>query len=139
MASSKDFSLDIPSQVSDSEVIYYIQSKDLGSKHLGQLKSISASPDKIISEWFDVSEKTLQSYRKKGVKLSSHFKEKLVLLISLYNQGAKVLGSNEAFRDWLEKPNFHFDNQAPITFFNTISGIRYIQDRLVGMAYGDNA
>ena len=139
MVSSKDLSVEIPAQVSDSEVIYYIESKNVGTSHVEQLKSISASTDKTISEWFDVSEKTLQSYRKKSVKLSSHFKEKLVLLISLYNQGIQVLGSKEAFRTWLEKPNFHFDNQAPIEFFTTISGIRYIQDRLVGMEYGDNA
>ncbi len=66
-------------------------------------------------------------------------KEKLLLLISLYKQGEKVFGSKEEFNDWLEKPNFHFNNKRPVDFFKTISGIRYIEDRLTGILYGDNS
>ncbi len=130
--------MDIPPKISDSQVINYVRSERLGRKQVRQFKEITRSTDKVISAWFNVSEKTFQNYRSSKGKLSIDFKEKLVLLISLYKQGEKVFGSKQAFIDWLEKPNFHFDQKKPVDFFNTISGIRYIEDRLTGMEYGDN-
>ncbi|ARN78191.1 hypothetical protein BST97_09405 [Nonlabens spongiae] len=130
--------IDIPPKISDSQVINYVRSERLGRKQVRQFKEITRSTDKVISVWFNVSEKTFQNYRSSNGKLSINFKEKLVLLISLYKQGEKVFGSKQAFIDWLEKPNFHFDQKKPVDFFNTISGIRYIEDRLTGMEYGDN-
>lgn len=130
--------IDIPPKISDSQVINYVRSERLGRKQVRQFKEITRSTDKVISVWFNVSEKTFQNYRSSNGKLSIDFKEKLVLLISLYKQGEKVFGSKQAFIDWLEKPNFHFDQKKPVDFFNTISGIRYIEDRLTGMEYGDN-
>jgi len=139
MATTKDLIRDIPANISDSQVVIYLHSEKLGTKQVRLFKSLTHSSDKVISEWFDVSEKTFQSYRRPKAKLNINFKEKLLLLISLYKQGEKVFGSKEEFNNWLEKPNFHFNNKRPVDFFKTISGIRYIEDRLTGILYGDNA
>ncbi|MDO6435838.1 MbcA/ParS/Xre antitoxin family protein [Cyclobacterium sp. 1_MG-2023] len=139
MNSTKDSIKDIPEKISDSQVVTYIHSGDLGTKQVKLFKTLTHSSDKVISEWFDVSEKTFYSYRTTTAKLNINFKEKLLLLISLYKLGERVFGSKKAFNDWLEKPNFHFNNKQPVDFFKTISGIRYIEDRLTGMLYGDNA
>lgn len=129
----------IPSTISDSQVITYLHSKKLGKDAIGQLKSISNATDKIMSAWFDVSEKTFQNYKNSEAVLSINFREKLLLLLSLFNHGESVFGSMEEFNHWINQPNFYFDNKTPIDFFQTISGIRYVDDRLTGMAYGDNA
>lgn len=138
MSSAKEIYKNIPTRISDSQVIDIIESKDLGSSQLRSLKSIAESNDKTLSEWFDVSEKTLQNYRSAKVKFNTNFKEKLLLLLSLYKRGVSVFGSKEDFNDWLKKPNFQFDNKRPADYFKTISGIRYIESRLIGMTYGDN-
>jgi putative toxin-antitoxin system antitoxin component (TIGR02293 family) len=138
MAATKDLIGDIPANISDSQVVIYLHSEDLGTKQVKQFKTLTHSSDKVISKWFDVSEKTFQSYRSSKAKLNINFKEKLLLLLSLYKQGVRVFGSKEEFNDWLENPNFNFNNRRPVDFFETISGIRYIQDRLTGIEYGDN-
>jgi|SRR5690554_4286623 len=130
---------DTPSMVSEAQMIYYIDATTINTKEFKFLKSLAQKTDKIISEWFNVSEKTFQNYKNMKTKISIPFKEKFLLLISLYKQGEIVFGSKEAFNDWLDTPNFHFDNKPPVEFFKSISGIRYVEDRLAGIEYGDNA
>lgn len=138
MYASKNRIGDIPANISDSQVINYLHSEKLGTRQVSYLKALTKSTDKVISEWFDISEKTFQNYKNSKSKLNINFQEKLLLLLSLYKQGERVFGSQEEFNEWLEKPNFHFNNIRPVDFFRTISGIRYIEDRLTGIEYGDN-
>ena len=39
----------------------------------------------------------------------------------------------------MQKPNYIFDGDQPIHFLSTISGIRFIDDRITGIEYGDNS
>ncbi|TXD82891.1 DUF2384 domain-containing protein [Subsaximicrobium wynnwilliamsii] len=138
MDTTKDLIRDIPANISDSQVITYLHSANIGTRQLRQFKTLTHATDKVISEWFNVSEKTVLNYRSSKTKLNINFKEKLLLLFSLYKLGERVFGSKEEFNDWLEKPNFHFNDERPEHFFKTISGIRYIEDRITGIEYGDN-
>lgn len=52
--------------------------------------------------------------------------------------GIDVFGTREDFEEWLNSPNFFFDHEKPITFMNTKKGLKFIDDRLTGMEYGDN-
>lgn len=128
-----------PSTVSDVEMVYFINTVKLESKEFKFFKKLAQKTDKIISEWFNISEKTFQNYKNLKSETSIPFKEKFLLLVALYKKGELVFGSKEAFNDWLETPNFHFKQQPPVDFFKSISGIRYIEDRLTGIEYGDNA
>jgi uncharacterized protein (DUF2384 family) len=58
--------------------------------------------------------------------------------VSLIQRGTEVFGTEEKFLIWLQKENFFFDKKAPIEFVNTDKGIKFIDDRLTGMQYGDN-
>ncbi len=138
MSTTEDLIKDIPANISDSQLITYLHSANLGTKQVKEFKTLTHSTDKVISEWFDVSEKTFQNYRSSKTKLNINFKEKLLLLLSLFKQGERAFGSKDEFNEWLEKPNFHFNNKRPVDFFTTISGIRYIEDRITGIEYGDN-
>ncbi len=136
---SKEYKIEsIPQTVSDSEMIIYLNSSKFGNAQVKLFKSIVNTTDKIISEWFGISEKTFQSYKNSKADLSINFKEKLLLLLSLYKKGEIVFGSKEDFNAWLAKPNFHFNNKPPVDYFKSISGIRFIEDRLTGIEYGDN-
>jgi uncharacterized protein (DUF2384 family) len=140
--SNKEYKYQIeetPSTVSDVEMVYFINTVNIESREFKFFKKLAQKTDKIISEWFNISEKTFQNYKNLKTEISMPFKEKFLHLIALYKKGELVFGSKEAFNTWLETPNFQFNNSAPVDFFKSISGIRYIEDRLTGIEYGDNA
>ena len=60
-------------------------------------------------------------------------------LKSLFKHGIEIFGNEENFVKWLKSENFFFDKKAPIEFLNTDVGIEYIDNRLTGLEYGDNA
>ena len=57
----------------------------------------------------------------------------------LIEHGTKVFGTKVNFYSWLERENFFFEKKCPIEFINTNKGIKFIDDRLTGIEYGDNA
>jgi uncharacterized protein (DUF2384 family) len=131
-------SLDIPSQLNDNEVVTYVRQQDIGWKHILSLQQLTGFRDEIISEWLNISVRTLRTYKNPGSTLKQNLKEQVVLLISLMNYGADVFGSSSAFENWLLTPNFFFDRQPPLCYLNTVAGIRFVNDRLIAMEHGDN-
>jgi uncharacterized protein (DUF2384 family) len=103
------------------------------------LKLLSGAEDKEISHWLDLSEKTYRTHKTTGKVTKPALQEHVVTLLSLFKHGREIFGSSEKFKEWLNKENFHFNKKAPITFIDTISGIKFIDDRLTGLEYGDNA
>jgi uncharacterized protein (DUF2384 family) len=59
-------------------------------------------------------------------------------LLSLMQHGIEVFGSKSDFDQWLATENFFLDGKEPNSFLNTIAGVRFIDDRLTAMEYGDN-
>ena len=57
----------------------------------------------------------------------------------LLKHGIEVFGTEEDFKRWLNTINFFFDKKAPVEFLNADDGIKFIDDRLTGIEYGDNA
>ena len=128
----------IPGRMSDSDVLYWLNSKEINWSYMKMFKDYSSRRDEIISKWLNISVRTLRNYQKPEMKLKKNIKEQLLLLISLYKHGNEVFGSSEDFNKWLNSENFYFDGEAPVTFLNTITGIRFTEDRLTAMEYGDN-
>jgi len=58
--------------------------------------------------------------------------------LSLIQHGRKVFDSIQKFEEWLKRENFYFNRNAPIEYLKTITGIRFIDDRLTAIEYGDN-
>lgn len=129
---------EVPSQISDSSVLTYLQTKTIDWEYVEALKKMTDYNDTILSDWLNVSVKTFRSYKQHENKLSPNLKEQVVLLISLIKHGLSVFENISRFKDWLNTENFYFDNKSPITFLNTVSGIRFVNDRLTAMEYGDN-
>ncbi|MCB0726500.1 MAG: DUF2384 domain-containing protein [Ignavibacteriae bacterium] len=129
---------EVPSQISDSKVLTYLQKKTIDWEYVEALKKITGYNDTILSDWLNVSVKTFRSYKQQENKLNPNLKEQVVLLISLIKHGLTVFENLNRFKDWLNTDNFYFGKKSPITFLNTITGIRFVNDRLTAMEYGDN-
>lgn len=130
--------IQIPGRLSNAEVISWLHSKEIDWKYMLLFKQYSSLTDDVISNWLNISVKTLRNYRKPEIKLKDNIKEQLLLLLSLFKHGNEVFGSSKEFNIWLSEENFFLDGQAPVSYFNTIAGIRFVDNRLTAMEYGDN-
>ncbi|OLY94671.1 putative toxin-antitoxin system antitoxin component, TIGR02293 family [Cnuella takakiae] len=129
---------EMPGQINDSEILDLLYTRELDWKYMDAIKSLTAFSDETISDWFNISVKTLREYRKPGSSFKNNVKEQLLLLLTLIKHGTSVFGSHTAFDNWLRTPNFFFDQKVPASFLNTVTGIRFVNDRLTAMEYGDN-
>jgi len=129
---------EVPGQLSDSDVLVFIHTKDIDWKYIVAIKRLTNFNDEVISDWLNVSVKTFRSYQLPKNKFKENMKERVLLLLSLIKQGIQLFGNREHFDHWLNSANFFFDNQSPLSYLNTVTGIRFVSDRLRAMEYGDN-
>jgi uncharacterized protein (DUF2384 family) len=129
---------DVPRQISDSDVLTFIQTKDINWQYLNTIKKLTHFNDEVISEWLNVNVKTFRSYREPKNKFKDNVKEQIILLLSLMRHGIQVFGTAKEFDQWLNRKNLIFDGKNPNFYLNTITGIRFVEDRLTAMEYGDN-
>ncbi len=130
----------IPAKISDLEVINIMSANKIDRGIVFKLKMQTDIKDQVLSNWLDINVKTLRNYKaNQKIKLGAKTQEHVILLLSLFKHGVDLFGSNKLFLQWLNSDNFHLDHEPPINFLNTISGIRFIEDRLTGIEHGDNA
>jgi uncharacterized protein (DUF2384 family) len=130
---------DVPKQFSDSALLSYLQTRDIDWKYVSEIKKMTDFNDQVISNWLNISVKTFRSYKQPENKFKENLKEHVLLLISLIKHGIFIFGSQKGFDSWLTTNNFFFDNKSPISYLNTVSGIRFVEDRLTALEFGDNA
>ena len=128
----------VPSQTNDTDILSYLQSNEVNWKHINAIKDLTNVNDDVISDWLNISVRTFREYRKRESVFKENVKEHVVLLITILKHGIKVFGSSEAFDSWLIVSNFYFGNRTPQSFLNTITGIKFVDDRLTAMEHGDN-
>jgi len=129
---------EIPMVLEPSWVVNYLDADKFTSDHVKLLREKAKSSDKVLSGILNLAPKTFVSYTKDVSKIKLDTKEHILMLISLIKHGSEVFGSEENFGQWLDRSNVFLDNRKPITFLNTISGIKMIDDRIVAIEYGDN-
>ena len=128
----------IPSISNYSDVFFYIRNHDIDWNYLNYLKELTTFSDEVISDWLNISVKTLRTYRKPETKFKDNLKEHIVLIVSLYEHGTTVFDDKEHFDQWLNTKNVFFDGNEPKIYLDTIMGIKFIDDRLTALEYGDN-
>jgi len=128
----------IPNRISDSEVLNLLHTADINWMYIKTFKEYAALKDEVISEWLNINVRTLRNYKKPENKFKDNIKEQLILLFALFKHGKEVFGDREEFRKWLDSENFYFDKKAPVSYLNTVTGIRFVDDRLTALEYGDN-
>jgi len=128
----------IPSQLSDVEVLYMVKNNEINSNHLVALKNETTFSDDEISKWLNINVKTFRAYKKTSALIKPDIQEHTIKLLSLIRHGTEVFGSVNAFSQWLNTNHLFLDFKKPADFLNTISGIKFIDNRLYGIEYGDN-
>lgn len=131
----------IPQRISHADVLSLIQHNEVTPHYIQAIKGLTNLSDDIISDLLNISVKTFRSYKQPEVKvkLKEDIQEHTVMLLALMKHGIDVFGDKEKFDRWLQTGNPFFGNKKPVQYLNTISGIRFTDDRLTGMEYGDNA
>jgi hypothetical protein len=129
---------EIPEISNFTKILFFIRKNNVDWNYFNYFKEITTLNDEIISGWLNINSKTLRAYRKPESISKDNIKEHLVLLISLYEHGIDVFETKENFDKWLLKENFLLDNKPPKDFLDTITGIKFIDDRLIAIEYGDN-
>jgi len=128
----------IPEKISDSEVLNLLKTEDINWRYVSFVKTYTNIKDELLSDWLNVNVKTFRSYKKNESELKENLKEQIILLISLFKHGSEVFGSVAQFNEWLEIENFFLDKEKPISYLKTVTGIRFVDDRLTAIEYGDN-
>lgn len=128
----------VPNSINDSEILHLLNTTDINWKYVDTIKTFTDFNDDILSDWLNISVKTFREYKKPESIFKENIKEHVLLLLSLMKHGSEIFGSMKEFESWLDRENFYFDNKCPASFVNTITGIKFIDDRLTAMEYGDN-
>jgi len=130
--------VNIPQNVSEPELLYAVMHNKITSEYLADLKEVSGLKDEILSASLNMNIKTFRSYKMTPLPMKPHLQEHVFAMLSLYRHGIHVFGYYQIFNEWLEKVNYFFDNDKPLNFLTTISGIKFIDNRLTAIEYGDN-
>lgn len=128
----------VPTRLSDSEVLYWLENREVDLAFLNRLKDYSEATDDVIASWLNISVRTLRNYRKPENSIKAYVKEQALLLMSLFVHGKEVFGTPARFNEWLNTENFYFDGRSPASILNTVSGVRFVNERLHAIEYGDN-
>lgn len=129
---------EVPGQINDTQILQFLHTKEINWRYLNVIKNLTDFNDDILSDWLNVSVKTFRSYKSSRNTFKENVKEQVLLLLSLVIHGIEVFGSSKELDQWLNRENFYFDNKAPGDFLNTVTGIKFVNDRLTAMEYGDN-
>jgi len=128
----------IPPQLSDVEVLYMVKNNEITGNHLEALKNATTFSDDEISKWLNINVKTFRAYKKTSTGIKPDIQEHTIKLLSLIRHGTDVFGSVASFSEWLNTRHLFLESKKPAEFLNTISGIKFIDNRLYGIEYGDN-
>jgi uncharacterized protein (DUF2384 family) len=130
----------ISANITPFEVIHLVQTDSIHSGHLKLVKEISDLSDEKLSDSLNLNVKTFRTYKNsKATALKADLQEHTILLLSLIKHGIDVFGNKEMFNQWLETANFQLGMRKPLEYLNTISGIKFIDNRISGIEFGDNA
>jgi uncharacterized protein (DUF2384 family) len=128
----------VPGHMNDGEILHLLYTTDINWKHVNAIKTLTHFNDNVLSEWLNISVKTFREYKKPKSTFKENVKEQVLLLLSLIKHGVEIFGTMKQFDIWLKQENFYFNNKSPVSFLNTITGMKFIDDRLTAMEYGDN-
>lgn len=130
---------EIPSIHDFSKFYFYLIESKMDHEFLGILNQLSGLSDTVLSDWLNISAKTLRNYKNRtDLILKENTKEHILSLIALYKHGMEVFGNKENFEQWLKAVNLLMGGKAPLDFLDTISGIKWVDNRLTAMEYGEN-
>lgn len=88
---------------------------------------------------FEMTPKTLSSYKEKGKYFPKRSVENSIKLKELYHKGINIFGSRETFNKWLSTESYGLNNIVPLTILGYITGIDLIYEELIRIEFGATA
>ncbi len=137
----KNLLKEIPnSPLHEDKIMKIVSSNLLDKQSIAFIKRFTKFNDQYISDLLNINIRTLRNYTLVGAMLKTKLeKEHWIKILSLFKHGEEVFGDKDLFIQWLNDNNYYFENKSPIYFIDTASGIKFIDNQLTGMQYGDNA
>ena len=88
------------------------------------------------SKILNMSERTIQRYRREKKRLDSIHTEKLLLIMLLFNKGVNVFGNTSNFLAWINSKNIPLGGVKPIDLLDNSFGINMVKDELIKIEHG---
>lgn len=91
------------------------------------------------SDWskiLNVSERTMQRYKKEKKRFDSIHSERLLLIELLLKKGIEVFSNTDNFIKWLNSENIALGGVKPMNMLDNSFGVNMIKDELVRIEHG---
>jgi len=91
------------------------------------------------SDWskiLNVSERTMQRYKREKKRFDSIHTERLLLIMLLFKKGTEVFENTDSFIKWLNSENISFGGEEPMNMLDSSFGVNMIKDELIRIEHG---
>lgn len=125
-------------QVDDKDSLLLIKSIREGLNYSFFDSIFNTSPFSF-DEWsiyLNLSERTLQRYKKEKKSFQSSFAERILEIILVYNYGIEVFEDKANFDSWLDTKSIGLGGIKPKDLFDTTFGINLVRDELTRIEHG---
>jgi len=93
----------IPEITNYTEIYLLLNKKEITYEYLCCLKRITKINNNKLTDWLNISTRTLRQFVNNEREIDNHTQERIVLILSLIKYGTEKLGSMESFKKWLAK------------------------------------
>jgi putative toxin-antitoxin system antitoxin component (TIGR02293 family) len=121
-------------------IIQQLELKNEAAKVIDDLIKITGMTLNALASYvYEMTPKTLSSYRQKGKVLPTRSLEVSIKLQDLYTKGTELFVDKINFNQWLEKESYGLGKRKPINLLNTASGIDLVYEELIRIEFGATA
>jgi putative toxin-antitoxin system antitoxin component (TIGR02293 family) len=104
---------------------------------LSEIEEITRLPMKTLAaQIYDVTPKTLASYRIKGRQFPKRMVEVSIKVRDLYKKGTEIFGNPGLFNTWLSRESAGLGNMQPLDLMGTSTGIDLVYEELLRIEFG---
>lgn len=90
----------------------------------------------VWSKILNMSERTIQRYKREKKRFDSIHTEKLLLIMLLFKKGSEVFGDTTNFLTWTNSENIALGGGKPIDLLDNSFGINLVKDELLRIEHG---
>jgi putative toxin-antitoxin system antitoxin component (TIGR02293 family) len=125
-------------QVDDKDSLLLIKSirEGLNYSFFDSILKISPFSFDEWSIYLNLSERTLQRYKKEKKVFQASFAERILEISLLYNYGIEVFEDKANFDSWLDTKSIGLGGIKPKDLFDTTFGINLVCDELTRIEHG---
>ena len=88
------------------------------------------------SKILNVSERTMQRYKREKKKFDPIHSEKLLMIMLLFQKGIEVFGNSANFLTWIDTVSVSLGGIKPVNLLDSSFGINMVKDELIKIEHG---